>query len=278
MQKFNVWEDEEVKTLFKFVEIKKGEGMPLIKIFDEFACKVGRCQKSVRNYYYKEIKILNDNKNRCKRLGINIKEHFAKEPKPFSKTETNNIIERISLLLENGYSVRRACLTLAEGDATKMIRYQNKYRSMLKNQLGNKAGNINKNLNKGGYLSMPTNIIKMPTKRNVMSDEDIKSLFMGIMKLVKKQAVEETKEEYESKLNSANQKLKNAMAEIVIKMANIEKLQSEIELLKTRIEKSKNQQIESRIKSVKNKSAQILLKEFVLKKIENGTQPNSLAK
>ena len=28
------WENEEIKTLFKFVEIKKQEGMPLVKIFE----------------------------------------------------------------------------------------------------------------------------------------------------------------------------------------------------------------------------------------------------
>ena len=50
-----IWEDEEVKALFKFVEIKKEEGMPLIKIFADFGKRVGRCQNSVRNYYYEEI-------------------------------------------------------------------------------------------------------------------------------------------------------------------------------------------------------------------------------
>ena len=65
-KEFCAWQDEEVKSLFKFVEVKKSEGVPLIKIFDEFALKVGRRQNSVRNYYYNEIKELTKNEKRKK--------------------------------------------------------------------------------------------------------------------------------------------------------------------------------------------------------------------
>lgn len=253
MENKTKWEDEEVRTLFKFVEIKKQEGMPLIKIFEKFGECVGRCKNSVRNYYYNEIINLNNDKVRCKELGIILSNHNAKKHKEFTKQEQQNLIERITTLINNGYSVRKACLTLANGDATQMIRYQNKYRAYLKQK---------------GETKME-NVIQMPIKRSIMSDEDIKALFMGILKLVKKQEAEKCKYEYFEKLQSTNQKLKKAMAEIVLKTAQIENMQSKIKLLENKIYDMKQQSALSTIKNLQNSSAGNLIKEFVGKKKES---------
>ena len=252
MKSINTWEDEEVKTLFKFVEIKKSEGMPLIKIFKAFGGYTGRCQNSVRNYYYAEIKNLTEDEKRCRDLNIIIKNHVAKNAQPFSDSETKNVVERINTLVGNGYSVRRACLALADGNITKMVRYQNKYRSEIK------AKKESKNMG---------NIIKMPVKRNLMTDDDIKALFMGILKLVKKQEMEKAKQTYECELEQANQKLKNALAEIVVKTAKIEKLQSKIALYEIKEQDNKRKEIEYRIKLAQNSKAKELLKEFINKNV-----------
>ena len=158
------WQDEEVKTLFKFVEIKKDEGMPLVQIFKSYAFFTKRQPNSVRNYYYKEIKLLTVDKTRMKRLKIDLSKHEAKNICPFDDIDTKWIIDRIQELIEQGYSVRGACLKIANGDVSLMVRYQNKYRSEMKNK---------KRLDNMG------NIIKMPANPNVMSDEDINALFLG---------------------------------------------------------------------------------------------------
>ena len=209
----NIWEDEEVKTLFKFVEIKKSEGLPLIKIFKLFADFVGRKQNSVRNYYYKEIKNLVADNNRCKNLNISLSDHTAKNAIPFSENETKNVIESVKQMVNNGFSVRKACLTLANGDATKMIRYQNKYRSSIKSK------NIKSTENSNGNIIdtiQHSNVITMQPKQTTMSDDDIKALFMGILKLVKKQEMEKASKTMQDKLIDANTKLKRAVAEIII--------------------------------------------------------------
>ena len=248
---FCYWQDEEVKTLFKFVEVKKSEGKPLIKIFNEFAKMVGRQQNSVRNYYYNEIKNLQNDEKRKKMLGVNLNLHLAKKPQHFSKLEEKNILNKINELINKGYSVRRACLTLAGGDATKMIRYQNKYRTSLKQN------------NKGEQMGT---IIKMPERKTIMNDEDIKALFMGLVKLVKKQEQTKAKDEFETALTITNEKLRNAMNEIILKTEKIEKLQSQINLLKYELEKSKDIQIKKRVSFVRNETAKNLIDEFISKK------------
>lgn len=246
------WEDEEVKTLFRFVEVKKSEGVPLIKIFKEFADKTCRHQNSVRNYYYKEIKSLGENIERLNKLKIKLKNHVAKKPLPFNSGEAKNTINQINQLIEKGYSVRRACLHLACGDATKMVRLQNKYRSEVKSK---KEDNMN-------------NIIKMPTN-NIMSDEDINALFLGLIKLVKRQEAEKAKMHTQIELLTANDRLKQALKEIVLKKAQIEKLQEQITLLNEQITIQKEKEVFKKIKYVQSRTAKDIIGEFVAQK-----QPN----
>lgn len=243
------WEDEEVKTLFRFVEIKKSEGVPLIKIFKEYAEKTYRHQNSVRNYYYKEIKALGENMERLNKLKIKLENHIAKTPEPFNSGETKNTINQINELLEKGYSVRRACLELADGDATKMVRLQNKYRSEVKYKKENNMSNI----------------IKMPSN-NLMSDEDINALFLGLIKLVKRQEEEKAKIQSQIELSTANDRLKQALKEIVLKKAEIEKLQRKISLLNEEITQQKEKEVIKKIKYVQKHTAKELIGEFVSKK------------
>lgn len=255
------WEDEEVKTLFKFVEIKKSEGMPLLKIFYEYAKCTKRHQNSVRNYYYTETKRLAKDNERRKRLNINVDEHTAKQPQPFSNAETQDVINSINKMVEEGMSVRRACLHLAGGDATKMVRLQNKYRSEQKLK-------TDKNMN---------NVIKMPIKKDYMTDEDINALFIGLIRLIKRQETSKAKDLVQEELSLANQKLRKAMAEIVAGQERIAKLQAEITFLKEKVSNAEEKEIETKIKNlnINLKSAKSLLKEFVNKKSDTQKTSNA---
>ncbi len=236
MKQINMWEDEEVKSLFKFVEVKKSEGVPLIKIFKQFGDKVCRRQNSVRNYYYKEIKQMQKNPKRAKNLQINLCNHLAKTPEHFSKDQTAEVVNNIKDLLKEGYSVRGACLKLSHGDATKMVRLQNKYRSEVKYK--NEQTNT-------------SNIIKMPVKKEVLAENDITALFLGLVKLVKKQAEIKASESVQKELITSSQKLKTAILEIATKQVKIEKLKNEIALLNKKIQKMQEQDTIKTIKIAK---------------------------
>ena len=250
-QNGSIWQDEEVKTLFRFVEIKKSENLTLVEIFLQFAKCVGREQKSVRNYYYLEIKRLQNDVERANKLGIDLSQHNSKCSLKFTDREAKNLLGNINKLIKDGHSVRGACLILADGDKSKMIRYQNKYRSIIKKE--------NKNMG---------NIIKMPTT-NFMSDEDINALFMGLVKLVKRQECERAKLETQFEIETANNKLKSAIKEIIEKKMQIEKLQAEIKILKQLSEDYKQKEVISRVKVVE-KSATQLIDGFLAKHHDRG--------
>ena len=252
MKNISTWEDEEVKTLFKFVEIKKSEAVPLVKIFAEFANHTKRKQNSVRNYYYKEIKNLKDNLDRANCLDIDINKHFAKKPEHFSEQDKQQTIKKIQNLVDSGYSVRKACLELSGGNATQMIRLQNKYRSSKKQ----KDEGIN-------------NIIKMPTKKPLMNDEDINALFIGLVRLVKQQEAARVKQALECEMQHANLKLEKAMYDIVSKQNEIEKLKKEIAVLKTSMVDGAKSTVANAENANKIKSANLALKGFVQTRVKN---------
>lgn len=210
------WDKEEIKTLFKFVEIKKSEGVPLIKIFDQFATFTQRQQNSVRNFYYKNLAMFNKNENIAKNLQINIKKHIVNKVKPFSEKEEVSLIKQIDNLIEkDGISVRKACLILSGYEVNKMIRLQNKYRS-LKQKINQKD------------TTQMGEIIKMPQTKTAINDEDIKALFMGLIKLVQKQEQSKIEDYYKKELFTANQKLKQAMAKLIVKENEIDILQKKL--------------------------------------------------
>ena len=179
-----------------------------------------RSSNSVRNYYYKEVSTLQKNKTRCKSLNINLFNHKVIEIKSFSEKEEDNLKKQVENLINEGNSVRKSCLILANGDATNMIRIQNKYRALKRREQG----------------LCENNIIKMPIKRNVLNDDDVKALFLGLVKLVKKQEYEKAKNIYEYDLNLANEKLKQVFNEIVEKDNKIEELKKKITLLQNQKE------------------------------------------
>ena len=128
MKNYSKWKDEEVINLFRFIEEGKKNNESLSKLFAGFAHKTNRMPNSVRNYYYTELKCLEEDENRRTRLGIDVNLHKKVEQKEFSQNETEQTIINILRLTSKGVSVRKACLTLANGDISEMVRLQNKYR------------------------------------------------------------------------------------------------------------------------------------------------------
>ena len=151
--------------------------------FEEVARQTSRKPNSVRNYYYKNLA-----KEKAKFV-------------PFSPAEVKNSLREIILGTSRGESVRSICFRLADGDKSKMLRFQNKYRTILRSH-PQKITNMKNELESQGYLvksPLKSNIVMLPERSNKkLTDNDINNLFLGLMRLIKKQAEDGVKNQVEN--------------------------------------------------------------------------------
>ncbi len=131
MNKINGYTEEEAKKLVQYVCDGKKEGKTLSGLFASYAKKTGRAKGSVRNYYYALLRSTGDERVRAMLQGTELK---AEKIIPFSELETDKILKEILIQKSKGISVRKAVLTLANGDDRLMLRYQNKYRNVVTKQ------------------------------------------------------------------------------------------------------------------------------------------------
>ena len=244
------WENDEVRALFNEVEKAKSEGRSIKSAFSAHAQKYSRRPNSVRNYYYHEVDDLMKNKSRLKELGIDISKHSKQEVKFFSEKEGEKIVEAVEKLVKEGNSVRQACLKLSGGNVALMLRYQNKYRN---EQLKKETNSMAK----------PINILDYKNKQRALTELDINSLFMGLVKLVKKMAFEEATSTLFKERDSMSFLLKKTLSEL-------ERKEKEVEVLK---ENCKTLQIENERLSERISSLRFEKAEVIAKKISNGRLP-----
>lgn len=257
------WKDDEVKKLFDFVEKGKENNNKMSKIFNDFSIVSGRKPNSIRNYYYLELSYYEKNNDRLKNLNIDVNKHIVKKTKKFSDIETEKLISEIVRLKNLGYSVRSACLKLADGDLDTMVRLQNKYRVMKSKQP--KVIEIKRNelKQKGFVVNNESNIIKMPTKPT-LSDNDITSLFMGLVKLVKKTATENANKNLIKDAEFANDSLRKALVNLSQKESEIKKIRKQFKILEKENQTLKGELFDLKCKEL-NKSTKSVnkLKDFV---------------
>ena len=187
---------------------KTANGNVRMHAFQEVADKLGRRPNSVRNYYYK---------------------YHAKEKNkivPFAPMETKNLLREIILGTSRGESVRSICLKIAGNNRAKMLRLQNKYRATLaKNPV--QIEKISKSLEAQGYLVKPIvpaqmmmeQVAKMPAAASAkiiqmqmpesnkrLTDADINNLFMGLVRLIRKNASDERVESLKAEIERLKSK------------------------------------------------------------------------
>ena len=114
MNKINGYTEEEARGLVEYIAEGKSKGQTLSGLFAGYAKKTGRAKGSVRNYYYALLRSTGDSRVKQILNGKDLREILKQK--------------------QQGVSVRRAVLTLAEGDDKLMLRYQNKYRNVLTKQ------------------------------------------------------------------------------------------------------------------------------------------------
>ena len=98
---------------------KSGES--LRSIFERVAVQLGRKPNSIRNFYYAQLREHEDGD--------------APRPLPFetfAPDEVEQLIEQVLTARAQGMSVRACVRRLSGGDKTRMLRYQNKYRSTVR--------------------------------------------------------------------------------------------------------------------------------------------------
>lgn len=221
-----LWDNSEVQALFNEVEDCKNKNRTLREAFIAHAQKYNRQPNSVRNYYYHEVDSLGKDSKRLKNLGINLERHKKNAITYFSQEEENSLMENISNLVGQGVSVRKACFMLSKGDVGQMLRFQNKYRNFLaKSKSENEKTNILPRENVA--LSNQDNIITFKKVQKTLSDAEVQSLFMGLVRLVKKNALMEGEEKYKKEIDGANSLLRKALTELNSKEREIEKLKEE---------------------------------------------------
>lgn len=188
---------------------KTKKGNVRMHAFEEVAKQTRRKANSVRNYYYKNL--------------AKEKTAFA----AFSVSEVAQVLREIVLGTSRGESVRSICMRLACGDKLKMLRFQNKYRAILRTA-PQQIIEIKNTLEGQGYLvklpsqtklpyqpsffdkanlstspealglsahhNLPNNVVTLPQRESKkVTDSDITNLFMGLVRLVKKQAEDSAK-------------------------------------------------------------------------------------
>ena len=216
-----IWKNSEVKELFNVVEDYKEKNKSLKLAFIAHAQKFGRKPNSVRNYYYHEVDNLKLDEKRLNKLGINLNRHNKSNINYFSKEEEKKLMEEIDSMVKKGVSVRKACLTLSGGDVSQMLRFQNKYRNFLAR--AKKPEKQNTNLN---------NVIAFKKQSTTLTDGEVQSLFMGLVRLVKRNALEESESLYKHKLLEAKELLQKASLKLSTRERDYDKLKEEFLKLK----------------------------------------------
>ena len=246
-KKETAWSKAEIYDLFKIVENFKTTNKPLLKAFESYAIISKRRTNSIRNFYYSQLKEFEANKSLASDYNINLDLHKKNEQKFFTAQEVELSMGKITDLLNKGFSVRRACYEVASGDLKLMIRLQNKYRSQEK--FKKPASN---------------NILFMPNKKSGLTDDEINSLFLGLVKIVKKSARDNLDANLIFQVQSANNDLRKSIKDLADKEREVKLLRKKFELLSN--EKLK---LKEEIKNLRSQNVEMLKAEQYPVKFNN---------
>lgn len=123
------WSEAEEELLRERLSNAAHEGTPLREVFDTVAVDTGRKPNSVRNYYYTALRSHIAGKEEPA-LVRRERSSFT----PFTDGEIRQLLKDILTKQAAGMSVRACAMALGGGNRSRMLRFQNKYRSLLKNR------------------------------------------------------------------------------------------------------------------------------------------------
>ena len=114
------WQKQEIDALRMRIEQAEKSGESLRSVFDDMGAQLGRKPNSIRNFYYAQLRGNQDEAQRTLPF------------ETFSQEEITQLIKSILTARAQGMSVRACVRQLSGGDRTRMLRYQNKYRSIVR--------------------------------------------------------------------------------------------------------------------------------------------------
>lgn len=115
------WQAQEIEALRESVEQAGQSGESLRSVFEKMGKTLGRRPNSIRNFYYAQLRA-QEGEGAARSLPF----------ETFAPDEVEALLERVLTARAKGMSVRACVRELAQGDRTKMLRYQNKYRSIIR--------------------------------------------------------------------------------------------------------------------------------------------------
>lgn len=115
------WQKQEIDALQQSIEAAEKSGESLRSVFERMSRQLGRKPNSIRNFYYAQV-----------RAGQGENGARAVPFETFSPEEVERLVEQVLTAKAQGVSVRACVRRMADGDRTRMLRYQNKYRSTVR--------------------------------------------------------------------------------------------------------------------------------------------------
>ncbi len=116
------WQESETDRLFRAVKEANASGAPLRSVFESLSADLGRKPNSIRNYYYACLREQPDAAQRTPAFTA------------FTPEETHALLREVLMARGRGQSVRACVMQMAGGSHSRMLRYQNKYRTILKHR------------------------------------------------------------------------------------------------------------------------------------------------
>ena len=117
------WQQQEIDVLERTVSEAAQSGQSLRSVFERVSEELGRKPNSIRNFYYAQLRAREDG-------GVPRALPFE----TFAPDEVEQLVERVLTARGQGKSVRACVRELSDGDKTRMLRYQNKYRSTVRSR------------------------------------------------------------------------------------------------------------------------------------------------
>lgn len=219
MTKNIAWTKPEITKLFSVVEEYKKTNKPILWAFKDFASHFARSPASVRNFYYSQLKIFHSQPFLAESFGINLSLHQKTQPQFFTTEQKAKTLSQIDELVKKGHSVRSACKMLSGGDIALMLRLQNKYHAEKQKRQDT------------------SKVLVMPSRSTGLSETEVNSLVIGLIKLVRKTATESAEKNFETKIRTANAELRRSIKTLAEKQREVEMLRQKFELLVTEKQK-----------------------------------------
>lgn len=238
------WNNENIKQFFEFVAKDLQNNVPVVKSFEKYAKICGKKALSLRNFYYNQLKIFFNNKNLASEMGINLSLHKVQVFRRFDALQEAELKNKIDCLLKQGYSVRKACAMISDGNIQQMLRLQNKYRSLCKKQNYFANNDVKHNTKKASTSDENCKVLQFPgmgakPKKQHLSDEDINNLFMGLVRIVKENAVQDSGKKVQSFLEQAEMQKRKELVLLRQKQLEIDILKQEVVSLRQKKPKFK---------------------------------------